>query len=648
MDELREQFLIESRDLIADAGQYFAALARNPQVTASIEGAFRAVHTLKGSVALFALQPAEQLLHAAEDLLERARKGSSALDAGAIAALVDCLDLVDRWIDAFERSGALPDDAAAQARRCVIALGIADTATLEREAKADPAAAGGWLDRLRSRDAAVLAAAGQPLIAFCYQPDADCFFRGDDPLATVREVPDLATLAIVPRDGAWPDAGAIEPFVCFSRLEGLSAAPLDAVRTAFRMMPDQVVFATIEPPRETTERTSGDSTGKWTLRVDPQRIDALGDTVGELLVAIHGFAALADDVERIDRALAARLRAGQANLERVTGEIGLGLGAVRQVPIEQGLRRLPRLVREIAESLGKAVDFSITGQDLEIDRQLVEGLFEPLMHLLRNAIDHGIETPHARLAAGKPPVGILTLAFQRDRDLIIATLTDDGQGLDPDKLRRTAQQRGLLGAQALATLSDAAALRLVFLPGFSTATMVTELSGRGVGMDAVQAAVAKLRGSVEIASAIGQGATFRLTLPARTLTTQLLVIEAGGDRYGVAIDQIVETVALAGLDQVPIGTGTACVLHDRTVPVLDLAGLLGSAATAGAPRESKLIVVQAAGEPVALRVDAIGERIDALVRPAGGMLALIRGVTGSALLGDGAVLLVLDLPGLAS
>jgi two-component system chemotaxis sensor kinase CheA len=270
------------------------------------------------------------------------------------------------------------------------------------------------------------------------------------------------------------------------------------------------------------------------------------------------------------------------------------------------------------------------------------------MHLVRNAIDHGIESPEGRRAAGKPPAGRLTLAFHRDRDLIVATLTDDGQGLDPDKLRQTAQQRGLMPAQALAALSDAAALRLIFLPGFSTAATVTELSGRGVGMDAVQAAVAKLRGAVEIVSARGQGATFRLTLPAHTLTTQLLVIEAGGDRYGVALDQIVETVGLAGLNQVPIGTGTACVLHGRTVPVLDLAALLGSMAPGDVPRDGKLIVVQAGAEPVGLRVDAIGERIDALVRPPGGMLALIPGVIGSALLGDGTVLLVLDLAGLAS
>jgi two-component system chemotaxis sensor kinase CheA len=655
MDELRDQFLIESRDLLAQAAEHFLALDRNPQTTAAIDGAFRAIHTLKGSVALFAMRPAERVLHGAEDLMERARKGAAALDPATIKALVNCLDQIDRWVDEFERDDALPDQAGAIADACLASLAPADFVPQGGSVggSVGVAADGAWVDALRVREAARLLHADRPLVAFRYRPDADCFFRGDDPLATVQAVPDLLDLAILPTDGQWPEPDAIEPFACFVMLEGLSAAALDDVRAVFRMMPDQVAFAVLDVPREPEAGSPivSETPAVRSFRVDPARIDALGDGLRELAVAMHGLGALVEQAERIDRPLAARVRACQADLERVAGNLQLGLGAVRAIPLEQGLRRLPRLVREIAETLGKSVDFTIEGQDLEADRQVVDGLFEPLLHLVRNAIDHGIESQDRRRAVGKSPIGKITLRFSRERDAIVAELADDGMGIDPAVLRRAACARNLLTTEAAEALSDADALRLIFLPGFSTARALTELSGRGVGMDAVQAAVAGLRGTIEIDSTPGVGTRFRMALPANTLTTQLLVVEAGGERYGIALDQIIETAGLDKVRVMPVGGGMACVLKARTVPVLELAALLGAGGSPtrnGSMSDGKLIVVRSAGERVGLRVDAFCERIDTLVRPASGMLARIPGVIGSALLSDGAVLLVLDLPELAA
>ena len=647
MDELLEQFLLESRDLIVEAASHFGALGRNPQATASIDGAFRAIHTLKGSVALFALKPAECVLHAAEDLLERARKGTSALDAGTITALVACLDQIDRWVDEFEISGALSDAALALAEVCLAPLSDVKPGT-HFDGAGDIDAAGAWVDGLMAREADTLANTDRALTAFRYRPDPDCFFRGDDPLATIQAVPDLVAVAILPHDGHWPDVNTIEPFACFTVLEGLSGAPLDAVRAAFRMMPDQVMFAVVDLVQESDKdgATPNEITINRSFRVDSARVDALGDTVGELLVTIHGFHALAIDAERIDRMLAVKVRAYHANLERVAGALQLSLSAVRSVPLEQGLRRLPRLIREIAESLGKSVEFAIVGQDLEVDRQVADGIFEPLLHLVRNAIDHGIESQEQRRASGKSPIGKITLRFHRERDLIVGELADDGVGIDADTLRQVAVERGLVTAAAADALNDAAALRLIFLPGFSTARAVTVVSGRGIGMDAVQAAVVRLRGSIALDSDLGVGTRFRIAFPATTLTTRLLVIEAGGDRYGIALDQIVETVGMDTVKLSPISGGTACMLRGRTMSMLDLSVLLGGADASR--RDGKLVVIRAGGEPVALRVDAFGERIDIVVRPASGMLAQIPGVMGSALMRDGDVLLVLDLQALAS
>jgi two-component system chemotaxis sensor kinase CheA len=639
MDELLEQFLIEGRDLVAQAATDFDVLARDPGNAAAIDSAFRAIHTLKGSVGIFPMGPAERVLHAAEEVLERARKGG-ALDAAAVTGLVACLDAVDHWIDEIEQAGALSPGAEQVADSAMARL----PGGSEVVAGATTGDAPDWVAALVAREQAAIDAAQGALTAFRYTPDADCFFRGEDPLAVAGEVPELRALTILPAEEGWPSIDAIEPFACFSVLEGLSAAPVNAVRATFRMMPDQIAVHAIDAT-EASEVEAGVRAAA-TLRVDAARIDALADGLGELVVAVNAFATLAEQADAVDRAFAANLRTVQANIERVTADLHRSVSAVRMVPLAPTLRRLPRMAREIAEGLGKRVDFVVTGEGLEVDKQIADGLFEPLLHLVRNAIDHGIEDAATRQAAGKPEQGRVSLAARRDGDAILVTLEDDGAGIDPGRIRAVAVARGLVGEEAAAQLSDAAALRLIFAPGFSTAAQVTEVSGRGVGMDAVQAAVERLRGTIDIASEPGKGTCFRLRLPANALTTRLLVVEVGADRYGVALDQIVETVRIDSAALMPIGGGSACVLRGHTVPVLSLATLLGGADLPAAT--AKLLVTRTGGERVALRVDGFAERIDTLVRPSSGILAAVPGVTGSTLLGDGSVLLVLDLPALAA
>ncbi|MDO7841790.1 chemotaxis protein CheA [Sphingomonas immobilis] len=643
MDDLLEQFLIEGRDLIAQAAADLDTLRRDPKDAAAIDSAFRAIHTLKGSVGIFPMGPAERVLHAAEEVLERARKARAMLDAATIAAIVGCLDAIDRWVDDLEGGGALSPDAEAVAAAAIARLPGADPAASEEVAPAPSF----WVHALIERERGVLQGATTALTAFRYTPDAECFFRGEDPLAVVAGVPEIVALAVLPIGGSWPTLAEIDPFVCTSIIEGLSAAAIEAVQAAFRMMPDQVAIHPIAPFIDAQPESVG-VTGHAaaTLRVDAARIDALADGLGELVVAVNAFAPLAEQADAIDRDLAARIRAVQAGIERAASDLHRGVSAVRLVPLAPTLRRLPRMVREIAASLGKQVAFTMSGERLEVDKQVADGLFEPLLHLVRNAVDHGIEAPGDRETAGKSAAGRITLTASRDGDAILLVLADDGAGIDADRIRGVAATRGLIGEEAAAQLSDAAALRLIFTPGFSTAAAVTEVSGRGVGMDAVLTAVDRLRGTIEIESAPGAGTRFLLRLPANALTTRLLIVEIGGDRYGVPLDQIVETVRVDTSALMPVGGGRACVLRGRTVPVLSLAALLGVAERSNAA--TKLLVTRSGGENVALTVDGFAERVDTLVRPSSGILAGVPGVTGSTLLGDGDVLLVLDLPALAA
>jgi two-component system chemotaxis sensor kinase CheA len=637
MDELLEQFLIEGRDLVLQGQAELTLLAGDPRNTRAIDGAFRAMHTLKGSVAIFDMRAAERVLHAAETELDFARKSVDGLPADALPRLVNTLDQIDRWIDAMEQVGALGADADAVADHL---LGDGSQPSQVAADEAPVAEMPAWVATLIGREGATLAHAERALTAFRYTPAPDAFFSGDDPVALVATVPAIAALAILPADDAWPDLAEIDPFACGLVIEGLTTTPMADLRTLFRLVPDQIAFHMLDAGTEVVAAVVTPGANS-VLRVDAARVDALADSVGELVVASNVFSAIADRAEQIDPTLALAIRTAHADLDRAVGAVHRSVSAVRLVPLGPALARLPRLVREIAAELGKPIDFAIAGEQVEVDKQIADGLFEPLLHLVRNALDHGIELPDARDAAGKPREGRLSLQIARDGEDIVVALADDGAGIDPAHIRAIAVKRGLLDHEAAQQLADTAAMGLIFTPGFSTAASVGGVSGRGVGMDAVQAAVDRLRGRIEIDSVVGQGTRFRLRLPANALTTRLLVITVGNDDYAVPFDQITETARVGSDRLVPLGTGTACVMRNRTVPVLSLAELLGGIDQQADP--ARLLVTHAAGEPVALRVDAFSERIDAMVRAPTGLLAGVPAVAGTTLLGDGGVLLVLNL-----
>ncbi|QJU60775.1 chemotaxis protein CheA [Sphingomonas sp. AP4-R1] len=646
MDELLTQFLIEGRELVAEAEADLVRLASQPNDRAALDGAFRAIHTLKGSVGLFDMGSIERLLHAAEDALAAARRDGSSLDVSVLEALVGSVDETDRAIDELERDGRLSPDAGARVERWLARLGANatnDTGGTDGAQRVGETGFPPWATALGTRARAASVELGdQSLTAFRYTPDADCFFRGDDPLGVAAAVPDLIHLDLLPV-ATVASLDGYEPFACVTILEGLSRAPLDTVRQAFRLVPDQINLVTLDIiSDEQGYMTAGAVRGGRTVRVDGARLDTLANEVGELVVTANALAHAARQAERADPALAAVLRGVQADLDRLSGRLHQSVSQLRRVPLAPSLRRLPRLVRDIAASVGKPVTFALHGHATEVDKQIADAIFEPLLHLIRNALDHGLEDGPTRAAVGKLAEGQLTITITRAGDEVVITVSDDGAGMDPDRIRARAVARGMIPAEEADELSDSQALRLILAPGFSTAATVTEISGRGVGMDAVQSAIERLQGRIEISSVLGSGSRFALHIPLDAITTKLLIVRAGRDRYGVPLDQIVETARIAAADIHAVGQGRACVLRERTVPLFDLSGLLGVEALGG--DVARLVVTEAAGEAVALRVDGFESRIDALVRDGQGLLGVLPGVAGTALLGDGTVLLVLDLP----
>ncbi|MBN2886951.1 MAG: chemotaxis protein CheA [Chromatiaceae bacterium] len=383
-----------------------------------------------------------------------------------------------------------------------------------------------------------------------------------------------------------------------------------------------------------------------TLKIDQGRIDGLMDLIGEMVVAKNALPYLAARAERDygSRELAREIKAQYAVINRIAEDLQDAIMQVRMMPVSFVFQRFPRLVRDLAHKLGKEVRLSMEGEDTEADKNVIEALADPLIHILRNSLDHGLETPEERRAAGKPATGQLSIRARQESDRAIIEISDDGRGIDPARIRRKAYERGIIDETQLERLSDQEAINLVFAPGFSTAEQVSDLSGRGVGMDVVRSAIAAVKGGIELRSELGRGTRLLLTLPLSMAVTNVMMVRAQGQDYGIPMDSVVETVRVPRSAIRTLKQRQATVLRGRLVPLLALNALLGS------PKPPQLdeaeahavLVVRVRGEPLGLLIDDFRETVDIILKPLGGVLETLRGYAGTALLGDGSVLLVLD------
>ncbi|MCQ4161520.1 chemotaxis protein CheA, partial [Roseomonas sp. GC11] len=608
----------------------------------------------------------------------------------------------------------------------------------------------------RAAAEAAARAAGRPLVAIAYQPDTACFFRGDDPLLLLRQVPELLWLRIA-EPAPWPPAEAFDPFECLVGFQLLSLAPAEDLRELFRYCgaeevaitpwlpaatPEaaqeaeaplamvlaaqrQVLAEPLEPAllpgraasvaevlrrvaahqgREVEEAalaaaTQAATTGETgpllalvealhplpapaampgpatpglatpgraapppaealgaaearaphstTLRVDQAKIDQLMNLIGELIVAKNSLSYLARKAEAgaSARELVRDIKDQHAVVNRLAEDMQGAIMAIRMLPVSHVFQRFPRLVRDVARKLGKQVELVLEGEETEADKTMIEALADPLIHMVRNSLDHGLETPEERRAAGKPPQGTVRLSAAPLNESIVVTVSDDGRGIDPERLRRKAVERGMLEPEAAAALGDAEALRLIFAAGFSTAEQISDLSGRGVGMDVVRATVEKAGGWVDVESEIGRGTTIRITMPLSMAVTRIMTIECGGQLFGIPMGMVVESVRLPASAIHRLRDREAFVLRERIVPLLRLADLLGlpEPEEEAEQEDAPVLVLRAGTAIVGLVIDAFRERMEAIVRPLDGVLAGIRGFTGTTLLGDGRVLLILDV-----
>lgn len=394
-------------------------------------------------------------------------------------------------------------------------------------------------------------------------------------------------------------------------------------------------------------RADDTNNGPKSIKVDQIKIDRLMNLIGEMVVAKNALPYLAGRAENVFgvRDLSREIKSQYAVINRIAEEMQDTIMQVRMMPVSFVFQRFPRLVRDTSHKLGKEVNLILEGEETEADKNIIESLGDPLVHIVRNSLDHGIEMPVVRRAQGKPDAGTIFIRATQEADRVVIEIRDDGKGIDPEIIKRLAYEKGIIDDDRLQRLTDQEAVNLVFAAGFSTAEVVSDLSGRGVGMDVVRTAIEKVNGTIQLESEIGKGTRIRLSLPLSLAVTNVMIVESNNQLFGVPMGSVVETVRIPQADIHTIKKNQATVLRGRIVPLKSLNSLLSQHVPPRANEDDELavLIVSLGDESVGIMVDDFRETVEIILKPMTGVLAGLSAYAGSALLGDGSVLMVLDI-----
>jgi two-component system chemotaxis sensor kinase CheA len=614
--EERRVFLRDVEDQLQALEAAVLEAERQGLTDEALAAAFRAAHTLKGLAGAVGHEAMAHLAHAVEDVLDALRAGRLALDP-------EVTDALFRGVDALRglaRPGhARGDDAVVDRLVAAVRRGAPATAPgrAREAARGEGVAAWRVLVRLE-RDAPMPAVrAYQCLLAV-------------QPFGLVASVPSVAEV-----EADW--TGEVV------ELRVASGEP-EALRQALRAVPE---VAEVRVERAPAPAGPAPRRAEVTVRIAVEQLDELVDLVGELLVArtrltqaLRAAHALAPEAVR-------PLGQVSSHLARVTSQLRDRVVRLRLVPLEALFARMPRLVRDAARQVGKDVEFVADGHEIELDRGVVEAMGDPLVHLLRNAVDHGIEPPDVRRAVGKPPRGRIELTAERRENRIVLTVRDDGAGIDLEAVRAAAVRRGLLAAEAAQTLGREELVRLLFTPGFSTREQVTALSGRGVGLDVVRREVERLGGAIAVHTEPGRGTAFAIELPAALI--RVLVVRVGEDLVALPLHAVVEAFRLSPAEVFgAAGAGQAVRFRGRVVPLVRGTALLGADAVAPPSANPPVVVLRSGERLLGLVVDALLGEEEVVVRRLDPRLGVARAVAGATILNDGRLALILDPTGVAA
>ena len=648
-----------------------------------INTVFRVAHSIKGGAGMFNFSDIASFTHTLETLLDGVRAGRTRLNTAGMDLLLKSVDVMREMLRAAQHKKAFdPQKVADLQFDLEVAVAKNDDAAAPAPAAVTPAAppaapAAAPIAPAPAAPAAPPAAEARlPDLQISVRPLENMLSRGNEPLALFAALAEHGELSAVADVSELPPLEAIDPHRCYLRwqLRLKSAAGKERIAEAFEWVegdcdyqincavpPPAAASAAPAPPPVAAEAppvaeppsapraaaraegapaaNTGDASS---IRVSTQKIDELINTVGEVVITQSMLAQLGELAEGPS---AERLRSGLAQLERNVRELHESVMRVRMLPIGFAFSRFPRLVRDVAQRLGKQIDLKLIGEQTELDKTVLERIGDPLVHLVRNSIDHGIEKPEARVAAGKAAAGTVHLeAFHRGSAIIIE-VSDDGQGLDSDRILAKARARGLVAASE--TPSQEAVYELIFLPGFSTAEQTTDLSGRGVGMDVVRRNIKSLGGKIDIRSERGKGSRFTISLPLTLAIVDGQSVCVGAETYIVPLVSIVESLQIkaSGINRLSMA-GEVISFRGEYLPLLRLHDLFGIEPRSRAIQDGLVVVVEGDGQRVGLFVDDLRGQQQVVIKSLETNYGQIPGVSGATILGDGSVALILDVAGL--
>jgi len=642
LDDIVEEFLVESHENLDQLDSDLVALEQDPNSRERLSSIFRTIHTIKGTSGFLAFNRLEEVTHVGENMLSRLRDGELALTPARTSVLLQMVDTVRSLLASIEASGGEgPVDVSAVVAAITAAMDDEPAAPAEvpapRASEETAAVAKAPVKRAAAKKAPAKRAPARTTAA-AKKPAA--------PRKTATRKPAAATAVAEPE---------LEPIV------ESPVADLTPVQT--KPQPEGVPATVSEPIVE--ESTALDASGEHqdgdsapvdqngqprravadsTIRVDVDLLDELMLLVGELVLTRNQI------VQNVARQTDTDLIRASQRLNLIASELQEGVMKTRMQPIDHIWSKLPRVVRDLGMQLKKSIRLEMEGRETELDKTLLEAVKDPLTHLVRNSVDHGIETADARKAAGKPVEGVLTLRARHESGQVVVEVGDDGAGIDPVKLGKKAVERGLITVAQLDRMSPADILQLIFLPGFSTAAAVTNVSGRGVGMDVVKTNIESIGGTIEVESEAGRGTVCRLRIPLTLAIVPALTIECAGDRYAIPQISLQELVSLdaekAANAVEEVGGAQVYRLRGELLPLVRLTDVLGLTSERH-DGHVVIAVLRSEGRRFGLVVDRVINTEEIVVKAVGGQMKAIGLYSGATVLGDGTVALILDVQALA-
>ena len=681
MSQYLGAFLDETDDNVQRLDDLLLALEKNMVDMDVINEIFRAAHTLKGMAGTMGFTNMMGLTHAMEDRLDAARKGTRPLTEADMNRLFQGLDTLQEMADAIRgggndahidvsqmvhdlrNEGPAPAPAAAPAPAQAAAPAetggtMVSSQDAEWAKKANEQGANAYNVHVTLSQSCLLKAARAYMVVnrleemgeiFRAEPPTDALEKeefefdfnvyvatpasAEEVKATIEKIGDVQSAEVVEvkADSSAPAASAPAPAPAPAPAQAAAPAPAPAQSEAPAPAPAAQAPARPAPKKDTAKK------GSQTVRVDIGRLDKLMNLVGELVISRARIERLVQE---------ARLRQFDdtlSQLGRISGDIQELVTKLRMVPVSFTFDRFPRLIRDLCKTLNKNVELVLEGEDTELDRTVIDEIGDPMVHLIRNSMDHGIEHPDERKALGKPEKGILKIAAYREGSGVVIEVSDDGAGIDPEKVKKKAVERGIITEDRAAILSDDEATQIVLLPGFSMARQITDLSGRGVGMDAVKTKVEQLGGQFDLVSKKNEGTHVYIRLPLTLAIVLSLLIKVGKETYAISLENVEETIMVRRDDIKTVHGEPTTLLRGEVLSLNILGDILGSEGVEHDRNEYPVVVVKIGKNKIGFIVSELIGQQEIVIKSLGRFLSKIDGITGGTILGDGNVALILDV-----